>query len=121
LQQGRTEAKIVELAKRTGEKLPPKIANKPRIDHGLEIYWKAFWECSRDRNVGMGEGPLPWSSVHTWGNRFGFVEEEFDRLVYILFKMDSAYMEERSKQQEKKIKSGSKGGRSKAPIRTRKK
>lgn len=113
----------MELAQKTGQPLPEKIKNKPELRTGLEIYWRAFWECSTDRDIGMAEGPIPWTAINAWGMRYGFKGECFERLVLLLKAMDSVYIEERSKSHkkmmDKKMKSGSKGGRQKGPIRTK--
>ena len=123
MQQGKSEAKIVALAQKTGGKLPEKIANKPTLRTGLDIYWRAFWECSTDRAIGMAEGPIPWTAINQWALRYGFFGEDFERLVYLLKAMDSVYLEERTKQHDKKMKKplsqGSGSGISKGPIRTK--
>lgn len=125
LQQGKSEAKIVKLAQQTGQKLPDRIANKPVLRVGLEIYWRAFWECSTDRDIGMAEGPIPWSAINAWGQRYGFTGEEFERLVLILKALDSEYIEERTKTHKKAMNKNMKsagstsGQKTKGPIRTK--
>ena len=124
MQQGKNEAKIVELAQKMGQPLPEKIANKPILRSGLEVYWRAFWECSTDRDIGMAEGPIPWTAINDWGKRYGFEDESFERLILILKMMDSAYIEERTKSHkkamDKKMKTaGKSSGKTKGPIRAK--
>jgi hypothetical protein len=101
LQQGANEAKIVEQAKKLRMPLPEKIANKPKLHIGLDIYWRAFWECSTDRGIGMAEGPIPWSVMDRWALRYGIEGDDFDRFVLLLKAMDLAYIEERTKSNKK--------------------
>ena len=103
MQQGQHEAKIVEQAQKLRMPLPDAIKNKPRLRPGLEVYYMAFWECSTDRQLGMAEGPIPWTAINAWAIRHGFVgAEEFDRLVRIIKMMDVAYIEHRTKDVKKK-------------------
>lgn len=89
--------------------LPDKIANKPEIKTGLELYWKAFQDLSSDRDVGMGVGPIPWSAMSTWGARNHIRGDDFERLVLVLRGLDSIYMDKQSKKSKgKKGKSFSK-------------
>lgn len=120
MQQGNIESKIVELARQTNQPLPDKIANKPILLTGLHIYYRAFWECSSDRTVGMAEGPLPWTAINQWAIRYDFTGDEFDRLVLLLKAMDSAYIAERAKQHKKASKKG-KGKIGGQAIRTKNK
>ena len=113
MQQGSNEAKIVEQAQKLGMPLPDKIANKPRLQVGLEIYWRAFWECSTDRDIGMAEGPIPWSAIDRWAFRHGIDGDDFDRLVLLLKAMDSVYIEERTKSHKKQM---DKAMKSKGPV-----
>jgi hypothetical protein len=114
LQQGVNEAKIVEQAQKLNMPLPETILNKPELSIGLDVYRKAFWDCSTDRNYGMAEGPIPWSSVSKWAERYGYVGEEFDRLWYLIRAMDSVFIEHRNKAQKKAMKQGKKSAPNKS-------
>lgn len=118
MQQGQTEAKIRELAKKTGQRLPDKILNKPHLLIGLDFYWRAFWECASDRIIGMAEGPIPWSSIDRWALRYEVEGEDFERLVFLIKAMDEVYIEHRTKSHKKKMDKAmkSKGG-GKTPIK----
>lgn len=120
MQSGQTETKIRELASKTGQKLPDKILNKPRLLVGLDFYWRAFWECSTDRDIGMAEGPIPWSSMDRWALRHEIEGDDFDRMVLILKAMDAAYIEHRTKSHKKsldKAMKSSPGGKKAPPTK----
>ena len=91
--------------------LPDSIANKPGITAGLDIYWQAFTDLNTSRELGMAEGPIPWTAVDQWATRHHIVGEEFDRLVLVLRGIDAAYLKHRSKSSNKTI-----GKRSKKPF-----
>lgn len=103
LQQGANEAKIIEQAQKLGMPLPEKIKNKPKLRIGLNLYWRAFLDCSSDREMGMAEGPLPWTSMNEWAIRYDIVGDEFDRLVLLLRAMDSVYLDTRNKTSKKNM------------------
>jgi len=58
----------------------------------LAVDAAAFGALSCDRQTGMGRGPIPWSSIHLYGERYGLVKDDFDRLVRIIRAMDGAYL-----------------------------
>jgi hypothetical protein len=82
-------------------KLPEKVADKPEIIAGLDLYWKAFTDLMSDRDVGMAEGPIPWSAMSEWATRRRIFGDDFERFVYILRELDSAYMEHRGKEMKR--------------------
>jgi hypothetical protein len=88
--------------------LPDAILNKPKMAPGLEFIWRAFWEMSTDRDFGMAEGPIPWSVMDRYALRHEIEDDEFDRFVLMIKSLDSVYIEHRTKQQNKKMKKGSK-------------
>jgi hypothetical protein len=92
--------------------LPDKIKNKPEVKLGLELYWKAFQDLSSDRDIGMGVGPIPWSSMNEWGARNHIRGDDFERFVAVLRGMDSIYMDKQSKKAKGKM--GKSKGLSKA-------
>ena len=81
--------------------LPEKIKNRPEVPVGLDLYWKAFSDLNSDRQIGMSEGPIPWSAIHRWGFRQGIWGEEFERLSAVIQGMDMAFLDFRASQGEK--------------------
>lgn len=116
MEQGETEAKIVAQAKKMKMPLPEAIANKPTVSEGLGFYWEAFSELTSDRGIGMGEGPIRWTAIDAYGYRYGVWGDDFDRLVTIIRCLDSVYLQQRIKKNEKSLKSKQR----KEPITRRK-
>jgi hypothetical protein len=83
--------------------LPERIANKPEIKPGLELYWKAFQDLSSDRDVGMGVGPIPWTAMHNWAARNHIRGDDFERLVMVLRGLDAVYMDKQGKKARGKM------------------
>lgn len=77
---------------REGLPLPPKIANAPQLQMGLELYYDAFWELSTCRPTGWGLGPIPWHAMHEYAVAFGFDSEQRDWLFYLIRELDQAYL-----------------------------
>jgi len=113
MEQGPNEARIIEQARKMGMPLPDSIIDKPSLVNGLEFYWKAFSDLSSDRDIGMGEGPIPWSAIHQWGTRNKIWGDDFERLTMIIRGMDEVYLNKRSSDQKKRMgKSRGKSSRS---------
>ncbi len=83
--------------------VPEALEDKPELEQGLAFYWYAFWQLSTDRQLGMSEGPIPWSAIDRWSQRHDIDGDEFDRLVIMLKHMDVVYLKHRSKAQKKSI------------------
>ena len=115
---GKTEAAIIKQAQKMGMPLPDKIANKPELITGLELYWKAFVELSSDRAISMAEGPIPWSSMNMWALRHGIFGDDFDRFVAVLRKLDEAYLQKQNKSRKKTMGKG-KGSFKKPNMRSK--
>lgn len=60
---------------------------------GLNPYFEAFRALTTDRPVGMGAGPIPWTSIDRYARRYGFNGDEFEELEHHIRALDSAYME----------------------------
>ena len=106
MEQGKSEAKIIEQARKMGMPLPDVIANKPQLVGGLELYWKAFVELSSDRAISMAEGPIPWSSMNMWALRHGIFGDDFDRFVAVIRGLDEAYLQKQNKSRKKTMGKG---------------
>ena len=121
MEQGKSDEKIREQAKLTGAKRPDRIANKPEVINGLEMYWKAFTDLMADRELGMGEGPIRWTAISDWAARRGINGDDFERLVFLLREMDSVYMEHRNRQSKRDSSKAKRAGKkARGAIRHRK-
>lgn len=88
---GPHDKKIVEEANRSGLPIPEKIANAPRLQMGLELYYDAFLDLNTCRSIGWGVGPIPWTSIADWANVHGLDADQRDRLFSYIPKMDQVY------------------------------
>lgn len=66
----------------------------------FSFYIEAFYELSTCRSVGMGVGPIPFTSVLEYSRIYDV--GDFEEFLYLIRRMDSRYLElERSRQEEK--------------------
>lgn len=85
--------KLAEL----GRDLPAGYLRRPEVEPEGIPYWDAFWELSTDRQVGMGTGPIPFSALDRYADRFGLsAPDDFDRFRAIVRAMDDAYLSHKS-------------------------
>lgn len=98
MEQGKTEKGIIEACIRERRPLPQAIANAPVLTLGLEFYYTAFLDLTTDRAFGYGEGPIPWSSVERYCDRYGVQGEDREDMHHHMRAMDQAYLEHRGKQ-----------------------
>jgi hypothetical protein len=101
LTQGPNEEKIRKLAEANKMPLPEAIANKPDLRLGLRFYFNAFLDLTSDRAIGMAEGPIYWTSIRSYADRFNLDGFEFDRFVHLVRALDSEYLDYRSKSMKK--------------------
>lgn len=86
--------------------IPDSLLNEPELLQGLSLYYNAFWELCPDRQVGMGVGPIPYSSIVTYCREWGLNDEMSNIMRKLLRKMDGVFLEWQEKQskQASKIK-----------------
>jgi len=89
---GPHEQAIIKQAVRMGNPIPDRIANAPKLEHGLEIYLQAFFDLDTERNRGNGICPIPWSSVSDYARAFEFDAEQTEDLHYFIRKLDQENM-----------------------------
>ena len=89
LEHGAHEDTVRELARVNQMPLPDWLEHKPEITFGLQFYWKAFWELSTCRAIGMGEGPIPWTAMHEYAQRYDVLGDDFDRFVLVVKAVDT--------------------------------
>lgn len=103
---------------REGRPLPEKIQNAPILLDGLELFFVAWLELSSDRAYGMGEGPIPWTSIRNYANEYDIVGELREDLYYFVRSLDVAYLTHQGKKREREMKTKPTGGVS-GPKRSR--
>jgi hypothetical protein len=87
---------------REGKPLPPGFSDRPKLSAGQRwLLHGAFWELSTDRQVGFGEGPIPWSSVARFADREGSCGIGFADFLHIIRALDRAYLQHRAEERDK--------------------
>lgn len=72
-------------------------AKKPEVD-AFKFYIDAFTELGTCRSVGMGEGPIPFTSIAEYAKIYKIEQgEEFFEFLYFIRAMDSEYLKVRTK------------------------
>jgi hypothetical protein len=66
------------------------------------FYMKAFHDLSTCRSSGMSMGPIPWTAMVTYADRYRLDYDVAEAFVDIMRSMDAAYLVHHSEQQEKK-------------------
>jgi hypothetical protein len=96
------EAIIMQQALRLNAPLPDKIANMPDLNLGLDFYMEVYLDLCSDKDVGFGEGPIPWSSMDNYAKRYDIVGYEFERMVMILRSADGEILKGKQKTADRK-------------------
>jgi len=87
------EKNIVAQAKRSGDPIPNRIKNKPKLEAGLDLFFHAFYELSTERLGGMGPMPIPWSAIHNYCVANDITGELREDMLHFVRAMDCAYLE----------------------------
>lgn len=77
---------------------PTAIKDMPEIEYWERPYIEAFYTLSGSRQVGMGVSAIPISEIIIYCDYFD--EPDPELFLYLMQRMDSAYLEEYSKKQE---------------------
>ncbi len=67
----------------------------------------AFWKLSTCRSLGMGgAGPIPWDAMHLFAHahQFDLDQVEYDTFIYIMQRLDEAFLQVQLKESERKNK-----------------
>jgi len=82
--------------------LPDRIANRPQLIQGLELYFIAWGDLDSERAVGFGLGPIPRSAMVNYAREYGFSEEQKEDLLYLVREMDNDFLARQSKKKPPK-------------------
>lgn len=93
LKYGDSAERIRKMAARTKAKVD--IPDPPNLSPMQELYLEAFAQLATERQIGMQEGPIPWSKIVQYADRHGF--DALD-MTHVLMKLDAAYLEYRSEE-----------------------
>jgi len=73
-------------------------SKKPEVE-AFNFYISAFNELGTCRSSGMGEGPIPFTSIAEYAKIYKIEQgEEFFEFLYYIRAMDSEYLKVRSKE-----------------------
>lgn len=89
---GPSEQNIAKQAMRSGQPIPDRIANAPKLRLGLIFYLQAFFDLDAERSHGWGLGRIPWSSLVQYASFYDLDEEQTDSLVYFVKALDAAHL-----------------------------
>lgn len=69
------------------------MASRVDVFPHLSFEWEAFQALATDRQIGMALGPVPWSSIDRYANRYGIAGDAFDRFCDLIRAMDLAFLD----------------------------
>lgn len=78
----------------------PFIQAKVVADDHLLFEWSAFLDLSTDRQSGFGVGPIGWTAIDRYAQRYGLAGDEFARFAALMRAMDLAYLDWQQKKTE---------------------
>jgi hypothetical protein len=70
----------------------PCVQSRVDLFEHLRPEWDAFWALSTDRPAGLAQGAIHWTSIDRYAARYGIDGDEFDRFVWLIRTMDTAYL-----------------------------
>lgn len=76
-----------------GKEPSPQFYEQPELSAVESFYWDAFFHLSTERAIGMGLGPIPYSSVRNYAAELGIIgRDEFDYFLGIITALDHEYL-----------------------------
>lgn len=103
LEMGGKEQNIVKQSKRDNKPIPAGVMNAPQLLPGLEMYLRAFFDLSTDRQIGFsGLGPVPYSSIAGYAESFGLDDSETYDFAYLIKQLDAAFLTQMEEKKPKK-------------------
>lgn len=103
---GDSENAIRNAAEEAGLPVPVTIAESPKVTGGQLFYYEAFNDLHTTRSCGFDIGPIPWTAISEYANRYQlYDEDEFSLFKNVIREVDVAYM----RFAKEKIKAKSKG------------
>ena len=83
--------------------MPAGYLDRPELNESLEYVWDAFWTLNSDRPLGIGEGPIPFTSIDRFAQRYGIDNlDDFDEFRSLIHAIDGEYLKFRSEQSKNK-------------------
>jgi hypothetical protein len=85
---GEVEEQILRDCRMSRTPIPERIANKPKLAVGNDLYYQAFIDLDSDRQHGMSAGRIPWTSMMRYAKFFQFDAEQIEILFAVVAHMD---------------------------------
>ena len=98
---GQYEDDILKQAAIQGLKPPKQVAEAPQLLLGLEMFLEAFERLNSCRSFGLACGPIPWTAIDHYCQRYRIRGESEEAMLYHIRSMDNAYLEFMSKDKKK--------------------
>jgi hypothetical protein len=67
------------------------LESRPDLPVWLDWVWRAFWELSNDRPIGMALGGITYQAISVWADRHDV--RDFDRFHTLIRRMDAVWLE----------------------------
>lgn len=93
LEQGPVEKTILLQCMMEGLEIPEAMANAPELANGLELYYYAYGDLVSSRPVGLGMGPISWSTIQEYCDHHGLDSEQTEAMHYHVGMMDAEFLE----------------------------
>lgn len=72
---------------------PKALQDRPEVFEHLSFVWSAWWELHTDRPMGMSVGPIPFTAISAFADRYGVAElDAFDTFRELIRAMDGEYL-----------------------------
>lgn len=85
------------------KKIPKQIAEAPELMIGLDFFIMAFHQLSGDRQIGMGLGPIPYSSIHDFARINGLDPgAETQEFFHHIRQLDAEFLDYHTKKSEER-------------------
>jgi len=81
----------------------PALESKPSLT-GYEWLYEAFVRLTTCRQIGMSQGPIPWTAIDQYATAEGLDEDERFMLFAVVRHMDTLFLDyshQKQKQQQK--------------------
>lgn len=72
-----------------GHAIPAKIADRPEIAEGFELYWSAYLDLVSERTE---NNKIPWRAAREWATYHELDPDQFEILKGVLFGLDQTYI-----------------------------
>ncbi len=87
---------------RSGNPIPDRILNAPRLTQCLEFFYDSFWVLNSCRSMGMTLGPIPVTAIIQYGKMYDCEGQLLDDLVDYVLLLDQIFLQRMNANAKKK-------------------